>query len=497
MKTLLFTIFLCLSVSYGSFAQIETRILSPKKMQKDLEFFLENIDGHPDPYTKISEEDFNAIVEEVRNNLNVELDEIDFYKNLTRIISTIHDGHTSVYFPEGWLERIRKEHGVFPYEVYLTDDEELFVIDSHVEDQIPLGAQVLEINGMSVTQFIKEVTPHISYEVLPFRNDRISRSFELMLYLVFKQSDQLNFKVKYLKEEEFIVSNIDFKEWKNLEKDDRERRDKKLAIGEPYDFTIIKPGVAKIDIFSFSVRSISSYEFFLAKTFKTIQEENIHSLIIDVRGNYGGYPKVSSMLFQYIHEGYFKTMAKSTMKISSAYRSYFTDKYPELLRSSYRGKNNLHSIDLHEVIKGKLNTYVDEESFYNETPVTKDYEFLGDCYLLTDRKSFSASSGFASTFQCYSMGYIVGEPTGGTKIFRANAFARKMIWSRFWVRVSSTKLWTTCYDQEDQGVIPNVEVKHKIIDLVHKNDAQLNTALWLIKEVQAKKAAAAKAGNED
>lgn len=487
MKSLMATLSLCFLICLSSFAQIKTKILSPKKMQKDLEFFLENIEGHPDPYTKITEEDFNTVVKEVEQNFTEEMDEIDFYKNLTRIMSTIHDGHSSVYFPKSWLEKIRKEHGVFPYEVYLTDAEELFVIDSHVEDQIPHGAQVLEINGMPIKQFVQEVTPHISYEVLPFRNDQISRSFELMLYLVFKQSDQLNFKVKYLKEEEFTVSNIGFKEWEDLQKDDREEKEKRIARGEPYDFSIIEPGIAKIDIFSFSIRSIDQYDFFLAKTFKEIKDENIHSLIIDVRGNYGGWPKVSSRLFHYIHEGYFKTMAKSSMKVSAAYRSYYTDTYPELRRMNIRPNRRLHSIDIYQVLKGKLNSYVENDE-YNEIPETREYEFTGDCYLLTDRKSYSASSSFASTFQCYSMGLIVGETTGGTKIFRAHAFARKMIWSGFRVRVSPTKLYTTCYDQEDQGVLPNVEVKNSIVDLVHKNDNQLKTALWLIKEIQAKKA---------
>ncbi len=457
-------------------------------MQKDLEFFLENIDGHPDPYTKITEEDFNQLVKEVEQNMTVEMDEIDFYKNLSRITSSIHDGHTSVYFPQDWLEKIRKDYGVFPYEVYLTDEDELYIIDSYVKDQISLGTQILEINGMPIAQFVKEVTPHISYEVLPFRNDQISRSFELMLYLVFKQSDELNFKTKYIKEEEFKISNIDFKEWKNLKKDEREIREKKMSQGKPYDFSIVEPGVAKIDIFSFSVRSMSAYEFFLVETFKKIHEENIHSLIIDVRGNYGGYPRVSSMLFQYIHEGYFKTTAKSSMKISAAYRNYYTDRYPELRRINLRPSKRMYSINIYEVIKGKLGSYVEEESFYNVIPETKNYEFIGDCYLLTDRKSFSASSSFASTFQCYNMGLIIGEPTGGTKIFRANAFARKLTWTHFRVRVSSTKLYTTCYDLEDQVVTPNVEVKNKVIDLVHKNDTQLNTALWLIKEVQEKRA---------
>ena len=476
-------------------AQIETKMLSPKKMQKDLEYLLDNLEGHPDPYTKISEEDFMAIVEEVKENISVELDEIDYYKNLARIVASIHDGHSSVYFPKDWLKNVRKDHGAFPYEVFLSNEGNLYLIKSFIEEQVPIGSEILEINGMKTSDFIDEVSLYLSFETIPFRNDRITNSFENLLYLVFKKTDQLTFKTKYLKEEEFTVTNMPYKEWKAKQKDDQEYHEQKIARGEPYDFKIIEPGIAKIDIFSFSVASQDKYKFFLSKTFKEIKKENVHSLIIDIRGNYGGYPKVSSLLFHYIHEGYFKTMAQSSMKISHAYRRSFTDRYPALKNSNYIFPAKQHFVDLQEVLRGKHGTFVDEAEFFNESPETKENEFYGDCYLLIDRKSYSASSSFASSFQCYSMGYIIGETTGGTKIFRANPFARILGSTGFRVRVSSTKLYTACYDQEDQGVTPNFQVVPSMVDRINNIDKQLQTAIHLIKQVQAKREAELNKGN--
>lgn len=488
MKTrILFSCILLTFFHLQLIGQIKLKMLSPKHMKKDLKILLETLEGHPDPYTKISEIDFQTIVKDVEQNITKELDEIDYYKSLSKIIASIGDGHSRVYMPKDWIKVVRKEYGVFPYEVYLSNDGELFIIKSYGDGQLPLGAQISEINGMPIETFIEAVTPYISYETIPFRNVIISESFEFMLYLVFKQVDELSLKVKTSKESEVMVSTMPYKEWRGQKKDRKEEREKKIGLGEPYDFNIIKPGIAKIDIFSFSVPNFDSYNLFLNKTFKNIKKNKVHSLVIDIRGNYGGWPKVASELFHYIHEGHFKTMAKSSMKISYPYRTYFTNRYPSLKSTTRVFPKRQHYVDFEKVIKGKMDTYVDEDVFFNESPITENHEFDGDCYVLIDRKSYSASSSFASTFQCYNMGILIGEPTGGTKIFRANAFFKRLPKTQLIVAMSTTKLYTACYNKENEPVVPTLEVVPSILEIVHDVDSQLNTALLIIKKVQKEK----------
>lgn len=481
---LFFSLLFGMLFSISSSAQVALQVLSPKSMQKDLKVLIETIEGHPDPYTKISEEELQAIIDEVEKNISVELDVIDCYKNFSRIISAIKDGHTSLSMRDYWLRNILKVHGVFPYDVFLTNNEELFVIKSYGDTKIPLGSKILEINGMPVAEFIERVSPYLAYEIKSFRNDRISESFEFLLYLIFKQADQVSFKLLGF-DSEVVISTMDFKEWKSQRKDLRAEREEKIAKGRPYDFEILKPGIAKISIFSFAVPSFDKYDLFLIDTFKKIKQNEVHSLIIDVRGNYGGYPKVSSELFHYIHNGYFKTMAQTRMKVSFPYRKSFTDKYPQLLHNNIDfGFKERHHIDLEALMNDKLNTYKDEAVLYNESPIEEKFEFTGDTYLLIDRKSYSASSSFASTFQCYSMGTIIGEPTGGTKIFRANAFKRILPKSKFNLLMSSTKMNTACYFEEDEPVLPNIEAAPTILDVVHDSDAILNFTLRVISKVQ-------------
>jgi len=486
-QRIILSVILVLIVNLVLIGQHEIKILTPKKMERDLKVLLETLEGHPDPYAKIEEKEFQKLVKQVEKEISQDLDEIDFFKHIARLVASIGDGHSSAYMPRFWMKKARIANGAFPCEVYLSNDNELFVIKSYGKQKIPLGAQILEINGKPIDDFVAEVAPYVSHETIPFRNVQISENFDLMLYLVFKQVDDLVLKIKTSNTAAIKVYPMPYKDWRIQKKDLREEREKKLATGKPYDFKIVETGVAKIDIFSFSVTDIERFKFFLDKTFKQIKKERVHSLIIDVRGNYGGWPKVASELFHYIHEGHFKTMAKSSMKISFPYRTYFTDKNPMLKNPNVIFTQRRHFLDIEAIVRGQLGTFKDEELFFNEAPITKNHEFEGDTYVLIDRQSYSASSSFASTFQCYSMGYLIGESTGGTKIFRANAFRKQLPRSTIILTLSTTKLYTACYDQENEPVKPNVEVETTILDRAHGFDAQLFTALTLIKQVQEKK----------
>ncbi|MGB1243662.1 MAG: S41 family peptidase, partial [Chitinophagales bacterium] len=220
---------------------------------------------------------------------------------------------------------------------------------------------------------------------------------------------------------------------------------------------------------------------FLSKTFRHIKKDGIHSLIIDVRGNFGGWPKIASRLFHYISDSHFKTKARSRMKVSYTYRNNMLTRYPYLRTANISFFQERHRLNMQAILKNPLDSYVDEEAFFNEPPNTENFEFDGDCYLLINRDSYSAASSFASTFQCYQMGIIVGEETGGTKIFRANAIYEKLIKSGLRVGMSTTKMFTACYNEEFEGVQPTIEYIPSIIEITSDIDAQLLFTQRLIK----------------
>lgn len=476
-------IFACNIHAFGQ----EEKLIESKKLLKDFEQFEEFLSAHPDPYTHISKKLFEKNLKQVKSSLNEPHTPIEFYKKLASTVALIRDGHSSMYLPAYWMENNRKKFGCFPYEMYLSNTNELFVLKSFNQGEIEPGSKIVSINGVNVDSFLNLVNQYVSFEKESFRNTVIDNSFEKYLYLAFNSSDNLTFK--YFKQDtlETVVKNMPMKEWKKFQKNDREEREILISKGEPFAYEKVKEGVGMLSVYSFTAKNFTAYNLFLLKTFKAIRKDNIHSLVIDVRGNYGGSPQIASELFHYIHNGHFKTMGKSSMKVSSPYKEYFYTRYPYLRNNSHFLPEDRHFIPIHSILTKKPGTYINEDIMFNEKPFNEDFEFKGDVYLLTNRDSYSAASSFASTFQCYGMGTIIGEETGGTKIFRANPIAKKLKHSGLAARLSTTKLYTTCYNKEFQGVTPNIEYSPSIFELLSDMDTQLIYTQRVIKKVQKKK----------
>ena len=266
--------------------------------------------------------------------------------------------------------------------------------------------------------------------------------------------------------------------------EEEKHRRKKIAAGEPCEYTKIKDGTGFLKIYSFAIYQQDKYDFFLRKMLRKIKKDSVQSLIIDVRGNTGGYPKAVSRLLHCISEKYFKTMARSEMKVSDTYKNYFNDMVPSVDLSRRQFFRPLHSVDLNSLFAKKTGTFVVEDKIFNEPPQQINNEYSGDLYLLIDRRSFSASSSFAATFRCYQPGVIIGSETGGTKVFHANSMWKKMKHTGIFCGMATTRLYTACFHEEDEGIRPDLIAKPTVQDLVAKRDAALSYTLRVIKKVK-------------
>jgi len=188
----------------------------PKKLLKDLDQLEFLITAHPDPYQHISKKEVDNKFNEVKASFIKPKSTLAFYKDVASIIALIKDGHSSAYLPKNWFEYQRKKHGAFPYEMYLINDDELFVIKDFNNGKIPIGAKITKINGIRTTDFLTKFNPYISYERKAFRNTFIDNDFEKFLYIAFGHSK--NTKLTFVKStnEEVMIPNMPFKEWKKI-----------------------------------------------------------------------------------------------------------------------------------------------------------------------------------------------------------------------------------------------------------------------------------------
>ena len=476
--TILSLVFLTTEVS------AQEKLLTVKQQEKDFEQFMKFLEAHPDPYTHIKKKTFNDKIKKVKNSFTEPISVLEYFRRVSSVISLVRDGHSSVYFPRDFLKSVIKEQGALPFKFHLTNDNKLYVIKKHDGNEVPIGSEIIKINGISIDSFLTIIDPYISYEKLPFRNTVIDNNLDKYVLLAFGKINPIS--VDYFSTDTTTISlkTIPYKLWEKEMKaeEDHETGDVKMAKNEPYAYEKIKDGIGVLTIYSFSTSDLATYQIFLRKSFRQIAKDSIHSLIIDVRDNFGGWPKISSELFHYISNGFFKTQAKSEVRISHAYKRNYFDLYPGLRNATINIPQRKHYLDIKGILESPVNTYITEEAFFNEKPDRKAFEFTGDCYLLQNRDSYSAASSFASTFQCYLMGKIIGEETGGTKVFRANPIHTELGRSRIRLVMSTTKKYTACFnpDKEFVGVVPNIAFSPTILDLCHDADTQLYYTVRLI-----------------
>ena len=141
---------------------------------------------------------------------------------------------------------------------------------------------------------------------------------------------------------------------------------------------------------------------FFRQSFKKLQQENIKSLVIDLRTNGGGSVTNSNLLTKYISDHPFK-IADSLYALNrkSRYGSYL---------KGYFWNRMFMVFFTHKKADGNYHFGYYERKFFQ--PKRKNH-FNGDVYVLTGGNTFSASTLFARVVKPQSNVTIVGEETGG------------------------------------------------------------------------------------
>ena len=141
---------------------------------------------------------------------------------------------------------------------------------------------------------------------------------------------------------------------------------------------------------------------FFRTTFRTLKEQQVKNLVIDVRTNGGGDASISTLLTRYLINKKFK-IADSlyTVRMHSKYDRYIQHGLIYDLLTYFTSK---HESD------GYYHFRRFERHYYS--PVEDDH-FDGSVYILTGGYSFSATCLFAGALKGQSNITLVGEETGG------------------------------------------------------------------------------------
>jgi hypothetical protein len=366
-------------------------------------------------------------------NITHSMSDNEFLKLVLPVVAKVKCAHTLFYPSREILGRGAR----FPIDLKFINGRAYVVDDSLSQDKIPLGSELLSINGKSLQDVIDLIFPGLEaqggnrgWKYVTLEND-----FQNYYYYLIEHAD--SFAVEYIdyntKQRASATIRASANEilkahWKNW----YPKKD-----GAPLKIEFVNdPEVAVITIQSMSKRRCDMYgqdfDKLLAQYFEEIAKRETKNLIIDIRGNEGG--------------------------------------------------NNPEQVYAYIAREGDKSIDGSAKSIVPTSPI-----FRGKVILLMNERSISSLEVFAGTFINNNRGLTIGHSTPGSFNGLCGGNKRKIILSnsKFEIQIplhASTWTFTRAFDLKvGEGFSPDIKIEENIDDILAGKDQAMELALRKLK----------------
>ncbi|MFY7909033.1 MAG: S41 family peptidase [Emticicia sp.] len=466
-------------------AQKSKDIFTPEEIRADMAFLKKRFEKiHPGMYYYMSREAYNQVYDSLYNSVNQPLSYLETFRVLSQLVTKVKDGHTNLRYDK---KRFDKKNAKFvPFYLRKIDGKFYLALNYSADSTIIRGSEVLAFNDEPVGQLIQKLKVFISsdkdnehvkdyYAVSAFPTyhkryfgevDSIKISYRLP-----KNDTVFSKKVACQTNNEII--KIDKKRYKNLN-----RPNLSLKIMDSVNH------IAKLDITSFSMSGkfldVSEQKFkrVLRARFKTIKQLKVEHLIVDFRGNGGGYiPNVSRFL-KYLSPKPF-TLADTIAFKKKAYFAIFKPYYfgpPVTMWVGFMKRD------------GEFMYRVNKRNDRHKPE--KQLAYRGKTYFLTDPGCYSATTFTLSMAKDLGIPEkIIGQQVGGASwgSFAVNWQNFKLPHTKFIVHTPLMKLNHRLSNRptNDFFIQPDYEVNRNAEELLKNNTSVIDFTVEMIKQSKA------------
>jgi len=449
---------------------VANTMLCPSAMNEDLTQLHKHIlETHPDPtyYGEIN--DLSSAFQNAKASISQPLSVFDFILVVNKYLSALKDSHSGIN-PKQFLYSVNLNRQVLPFFVEQIDGH-FYLSSAHHPDFI-IGAELLQIDDFSVSQ-LYEIGKALSLNEgnATAARDEIASEYMSVAYNLLTMS--LNTP------RSATVTSVDLKgdtvqqtipfttSWKYFLSALFEGKEDNVS----YIFDEQNNGILTID--SFEPLSLSHFKKQVDAFFSEVKLRNCQTVYIDLRNNLGGLLRAEEYLYSYINTN------KTPIQTNYLYKRSDYDRFALLspiqqMQFVNRAKivypNGLISkeYDFYKLPKGSTYTIL-----YDYIPENNlNYTFSGDCKLILNANSMSASVLFAGWFRHIQRGEILGATCmGGMGGTFGNPAVITLEHSQIDVMVSTLK-FTPLHIQERvlAPIEPDVPLKATREDLLERRD---------------------------
>ncbi|MGF7080812.1 S41 family peptidase [Mucilaginibacter sp. UYCu711] len=427
---------------------IFVKTFTPQQLRQDIDYVRDSLtQKQPNLYWYISRAKLDYKFDSLKNAINTPLTAPQFRIKLLQVLSSIGDGHISLLFNEPKIPPADmlffNGDKAYPIQqlAYKIINSKLYVLKNSSGDNTLLpGAEILSIDNKPASELIKNFSdewPSDGYNQT-YKIGRLNlNDFPSRYYFTYGLKDQLTFTVKQ-------HGSIKTCKLSVLTRP-KPKSNANGVITSSY-YILSRQRTAYIMVAGF----VNASDPFV-NLFKTIKEQGVKYLVIDLRNNMGGNVVQMGKLFGHL-----------------------------IGKPTYFYKTKMGDLNNAQKTTAKLLDYG------SKTPILPDSNhFEGKVYVMINGVSFSAAALLAANLQV-NRAVLVGEETGGGRngctagITHESALPNSGLLFRF--GLIQLKISPEA-KQYGRGVMPDVPIVYTINDYLNETDLE---DTWIYNDIKAK-----------
>lgn len=458
-------LFVTLSVTGCSYTK-DLTILSRKQAIYDFDYLVKNVKAiHPEPFTRIKEEEFDTHAEQIKANLGDKTNRKDFSLSIAELLALIRDDHTryQYQFNPDFSAYLHSGGKIFPLVFRFNNGR--MTVDAWAKDFEPKnlkkGDVVVAINGIQMESLLKQYGKYVSAETELQKNWCLEKWMHYFLWLTEDEQDSFELQLRSLEGNAYTerIPAIKYPFSKNSKND----KQKKLF---PFSFYMEdKVCILKAESFEANWETLIGP---LNNLFNEIGEKDTSVLIVDLRGNGGGSADLPAELIRRTAKKPYKEYSKR-WRYSRAYQKAML--IAGLKQRGIPAWLHLENVlDLRDYMGGPKPSQLQGEYFITQHGITDsstEYNpWRGNLVILTDRYTGSAAVWMAAIVKDSKLGTIAGEETGGRASFFGDVAPTYLPNSGLSCLIPSSYFERPAGYDDDRGVLPDLPLDVTLEDSV-------------------------------